>query len=101
MFLDAWLRGKPVIGNSSCGASVSLIDHGVDGFLCQDADTIAEAMEVLLADPQLRERLGEAGREKSLASYTWDRVAERMLETCSNLIQSAPAGRLSAETVAV
>jgi glycosyltransferase involved in cell wall biosynthesis len=91
VFLDAWLRGKPVIGNSSCGASVSLIDHGVDGLLCRDADTIAEAVETLLADVQLRKRLGAAGRAKTLASYTWDRVAERMLETCYELIRATPA----------
>lgn len=79
VFLDAWLRGKPVIGNRNCGAAASLIDDGVDGYLCRDEREIAEALSRLLADPQLRARMGAAGREKTLARYTWPQVAARAL----------------------
>jgi glycosyltransferase involved in cell wall biosynthesis len=80
VFLDAWLRGKPVIGNLTCGAAASLIDDGVDGFLCRDAREIALAARQLIEDPALRLRMGDAGRAKTLADYTWDRVADRALE---------------------
>jgi glycosyltransferase involved in cell wall biosynthesis len=77
VFLDAWLRAKPVIGNLNCGASASLIDDGVDGFLCRDAGEIGAALGRLLAEPELAARMGTAGQAKTLAEYTWDRVADR------------------------
>lgn len=80
VFLDAWLRAKPVIGNLSCGAAASLIDDGVDGFLCRDASEIAAAVRRLIEDPALSARMGAAGRVKTLAHYTWERVADRALE---------------------
>jgi glycosyltransferase involved in cell wall biosynthesis len=79
VFLDAWLRAKPVIGNLRCGAAAALIDDGVDGYLCRDAHEIAEALTRLLEDPALRMRMGEAGRKKTLARYTWPNVAERAI----------------------
>lgn len=79
VFLDAWLRGKPVIGNRSCGASAALIAHGVDGFLCSDADEIAAVAKRLIEDSELSAAIGAAGRGKVLAEYTWDRVADRAL----------------------
>lgn len=80
VFLDAWLRAKPVIGNRACGAAATLIDDGVDGFLCRDPSEIAAAVRRLVDEPELGKRMGSAGREKTLADYTWDRVAERALE---------------------
>lgn len=80
VFLDAWLRSKPVIGNRVCGASATLIDDGVDGFLCRDAKQIAAAVSQLIDDPALSTNMGSAGRSKVLAHYTWDRVGERALQ---------------------
>jgi glycosyltransferase involved in cell wall biosynthesis len=80
VFLEAWLRGTPVIGNTMCGASASLIDHGVNGFLCRDAGEIAKAASRLIDDRELRSRMGAAGRAKTLAHHTWERVADRALE---------------------
>jgi glycosyltransferase involved in cell wall biosynthesis len=41
----------------------------------RDEERIGEALDLLLSDPELRERLGEAGREEVLRSLTWDRHA--------------------------
>lgn len=85
VFLDAWIQGKPVIGNRSCGAAATLIEEGRDGFLCGDARELASRLETLLADPLLRSRLGEAGRAKTLAEFTWERVADRTLAALGDL----------------
>jgi glycosyltransferase involved in cell wall biosynthesis len=98
VFLDAWLRGKPVIGNAACGAAASLISDGVDGFLCRDADEIASAARRLLEDPELAARLGDAGRAKTLADYTWDRVADRALDALQEIVMG-PTGRRTPSTV--
>ncbi len=88
VFLDAWLHGKPVIGNLACGAAASLIDDGVDGLLCRDAADIAAGLRRLIGDPALASSMGRAGQAKTLENYTWDRVAERALEALHDVTGS-------------
>jgi len=78
-FLEAWACGKPVIG-ARTGAIPSVIDEGQDGLLVayQDADDLARAILALLADPQRRARMGEAGQRKVLENHTWGVVADRV-----------------------
>lgn len=87
VFLDAWFHGKPVIGNRACGASAALIDHGVDGFLCRDAPEIAMTVGNLMANSDLRARVGAAGRAKTLAEFTWERVADRTLAAFRDAVE--------------
>jgi glycosyltransferase involved in cell wall biosynthesis len=85
VFLDAWLRGKPVIGNATCGAAAALIEDGVDGILCRNEREIASAAHRLLEDPELAARMGAAGKAKVSADYTWERVADRALDAVQAL----------------
>jgi glycosyltransferase involved in cell wall biosynthesis len=89
VFLDAWLRAKPVIGNRASGAAISLIDDGVDGFLCRDARQISAACSRLIEDPGLATRMGTAGRIKTLEHYTWERVADRALHALHEVVGAA------------
>jgi glycosyltransferase involved in cell wall biosynthesis len=79
VFLEAWACGKPVIGARE-GAVPSVIDDGYDGLLFDypDPDSLAKVVLDLLANPSLRSQFGQAGREKTLANYTWDVVTERL-----------------------
>lgn len=78
--LEAWLLRKPVIANASCGPLATLVESGRDGLLCAQADEWAAASRDLLDDPLRARRMGEAGRQKVLDRYTWDRVAARVLD---------------------
>ncbi|MCB5182164.1 glycosyltransferase family 4 protein [Streptomyces antimicrobicus] len=54
---------------------------GPDGETCLavppgDSDALAGALTRMLADPQLRARLGAAGRDRVLARFTWAKAAE-------------------------
>ena len=72
--------GVPVVA-SRIGQLANLIQDGVNGVLCPpgDAVALAEAIEQLQQQPQLRTRLGEAGRSTVLQHYTWDAIVQRML----------------------
>jgi glycosyltransferase involved in cell wall biosynthesis len=86
VYLEAWASGKPVIG-ARIGAVPAVIDEGRDGLLVehQDPDDLAKAILVLINDPELRERMGAAGRAKLLEKYTWDSVVDRVRGIYSQL----------------
>jgi glycosyltransferase involved in cell wall biosynthesis len=86
MFLEAWARGKPVIGNPNSYAVSSLIDDAVDGFLCDNSRTISKRVELLLEHPALCRKMGDAGRRKLREHHTWEQVAIRtraVYESCA------------------
>ncbi len=79
VFLEAWLRGKPVIG-ARAGAVADVIRHGVDGLLVPfgDVEGLAEALRTLLDDPVQARTMGQRGREKVLQTYTWAHQYDRL-----------------------
>jgi glycosyltransferase involved in cell wall biosynthesis/SAM-dependent methyltransferase len=72
---EAMAHGKPVVA-SSVGGLVNLVEHERTGLLVppRDPEALRAALERLLADRPLRLRLGEAGRAKIIAGYSWDKV---------------------------
>jgi phosphatidylinositol alpha-1,6-mannosyltransferase len=91
VFLEAWMRRKPVIGNSLCGAVASVIEEGKDGYLCSTAAEMASRIDKLLADPALARRLGEAGREKTEKHHTWDVVGDKVYSIYRELARNGAA----------
>jgi glycosyltransferase involved in cell wall biosynthesis len=102
VFLEAWARRKPVIGNRSCGPVACLIDEGENGYLCSTPAEIAQRIAQLLSDPQLAARLGNAGYEKMARRYTWDAIARMVLDLyqrlCSPKTQSVMSEGASLQT---
>ncbi len=75
--LEAMSRGKPAV----VGTAGSLPELAMGSAITvwpEDVDAIAGALERLLADSDLRQRLGDEGRRRA-ASYTWTRAAELTL----------------------
>jgi glycosyltransferase involved in cell wall biosynthesis len=79
VFVEAWATGRPVIGGR-IGAVECVIRDGEDGLLvpCGDPAKLATAIESLLADRPLRERMGRAGRAKVVSDHTWPIVVDRV-----------------------
>ena len=92
VFAEAWAAGKPVIG-ADVGALASLIDAGQDGLLFRYGDPASMAAQVLtlLANPAQRAHLGAAGRQKVLANYTWEIVADRVRQLYADTIARSRA----------
>jgi glycogen(starch) synthase len=78
VYLEAWLYGKPVVG-AKAGGIPEVVSDGRDGLLVTFGcpTELAGAISKLLADDELRHRLGEAGRRKVLDEYTLDAVFDR------------------------
>ncbi len=79
VFLEAWCYGVPVIGARAGGIPDVIID-GQDGLLVRFGDVVglAQAIGLLLGDRALAQRLGAAGRQKTLRHLTWEQVYRRV-----------------------
>jgi glycosyltransferase involved in cell wall biosynthesis len=76
VFTEAWSLGKPVVG-ADIPAVREVIAEGVDGY-CVPAQPgpLAERLCFLLDQAQVRTAMGERGRTKVAARYSWPRLAE-------------------------
>lgn len=75
VYLDAWSMGVPIVAGRP-PAVLELVREGVDGFcVAQEAEAVASAVDRLLGDRELRARIGEAGRRKQRAWFTWEHCA--------------------------
>jgi glycosyltransferase involved in cell wall biosynthesis len=81
---EYWAMGKAVVA-PSVPPVLEILRDGETGLLIAPGDTAAMACQIvrLAADPQLRARLGEAGRKHVLATHTWDQNAEKILQAYS------------------
>ena len=78
--VEAMSYGKPVIGYSGGGTS-ELLDDGVDGFLYEnDAQGLAEKMELLLKDSDRARTMGKAGQQKAIKKYTIQKYVDEMYD---------------------
>ncbi len=87
-FLDAWANGVPVIG-ANAGGIPGVVADGVDGLLVSygDVPALADALRRLLDDPALCHRLGEAGRAKVHAHYTWERIVAQVRDLYARVLR--------------
>jgi glycosyltransferase involved in cell wall biosynthesis len=60
--------GLPVVA-SPVGANCQIVEHGVNGFLAETPEQWEQALQALLSDPALRQRMGLAGRRKVEEQY--------------------------------
>jgi D-inositol-3-phosphate glycosyltransferase len=89
--LEAMACGSPVIA-SRVGGLVTTVRDGVTGFLVPDGDVeaLAERIEALVADPELRWRLGREG-VRWAAQHRWPCVAEAVCKEYASLESRATA----------
>jgi glycosyltransferase involved in cell wall biosynthesis len=71
----------PVVA-SDAGGLPEVVENGVTGLVVPRGDStgLARAIGSLLADPERRRKMGEAGRARALRLFDWDRTAEQFEE---------------------
>ena len=78
---EAMAFGRPVVAAAG-GALLELVTDDETGLLVppRDASALRAAVERLLADPALRQRLGNEAHTRARERFGWDGVIERTLE---------------------
>ncbi|MFE3163743.1 glycosyltransferase family 4 protein [Streptomyces sp. NPDC059224] len=79
VYLEASATGLPVVAGDSGGAPDAVLD-GETGWVVRGGseEETAERIIVLLADAELRRRMGERGRQWVEERWRWDLLAERL-----------------------
>jgi phosphatidylinositol alpha-1,6-mannosyltransferase len=80
VFVEAAACGVPQVAGDSGGAAEA-VDDGVTGLVVRrpgDPHEVAAAFEALLADPARRAEMGVASRERAVAEFSYDVLAERL-----------------------
>ena len=86
VYTEAWSFGKPVIG-ANIPAVAEVIDDGVNGYLVSPIpDEIAEKISYLLNHTTIAHQLGQAGRQKVIEKYSWDKLAQKTEEIYTTVL---------------
>jgi glycosyltransferase involved in cell wall biosynthesis len=99
LFDNPWERGKcgykliqymatamPVIA-SSVGANKQIVDHGVNGFLCETANEWEKALGALVRDAGIRRRFGLQGRATVDQRFSLSRAADSLAQILFDVTQ--------------
>jgi glycosyltransferase involved in cell wall biosynthesis len=89
--LEAMARGVPAVVGAA-GALPELALGAAIAVEPDDVDAIAGAMERLLSDAELRQKLGEEGKRRA-SGFTWARAAEQTLEILRKIGTESPHRR--------
>lgn len=70
---------------SPIGVNSELIKNGVNGFLADSNREWSEKLEMLISDPRLRLRMGQAGRKMAEDLFSYKTLAPRLIKLLNEL----------------
>ncbi len=90
VMLEALACGVPVIG-SNVGGIASTLRHEETGYLCEtDVDSIAQAIETVLSQPRLIEKMGVNARRFALETYSMPAITRQEYELLLDIARRNP-----------
>jgi glycosyltransferase involved in cell wall biosynthesis len=78
--------GKAIVA-SRAGQIAEILEDGQSGLLVAPGDVAAmgQAIVRLIADPALRQRLGDHARQQAVANHSWEQYIERLVQIYAGL----------------
>lgn len=97
--LEAMATGLPVVVTDSGGTS-ELVRDGVNGFIVDwgDVPALGRALDVLVRDAPLRDRMGKASRQIA-AERSWPPIAYAYRQLCVEAVRTASAAVVGVNAV--
>lgn len=89
--MEAMSMGIPVIA-TAIGGSLDQVADGVTGFLIPPSDpqALAEKIDVLIRDPQLRSRMAQAGPERIAQTFSLEGMVRRLEQVYLEVLPGSP-----------
>jgi len=90
---EAMAYGRPVVA-SAVGGLLDAVEDGVTGILVPPRDPAAlrTALERILADADLRRRLGAAARERAQERFSWDAATQATIAAYREALGASDSG---------
>lgn len=99
--VEAMASGTPVVAVREAGPIETIVD-GVTGYLCErDPQALGDAVDRILSDRALSQRMGIAAREHVVANFTWDRSVTELAALLGSAAESGQAAVTPPVPVAV
>ncbi len=89
--LEAMASSKPCIARNM-GGPRETVSEGVDGFLVDTPQQMAERMSWLASNPDACEKMGRSGRDKVCEKFTWDNFLTRFGQKAEELLSAKADG---------
>jgi glycosyltransferase involved in cell wall biosynthesis len=83
--------GLPVV-SAPTGVNAEIIENGKTGFLPRNGEEWCQAVRTLSENPDLRERMGAAGRRKVCRMYSVEAVYQEMKRSLDEILQAGRNG---------
>jgi len=96
---EAWAQRRPALVQGHCAVLEGQVRRSGGGIPYRGYAEFEAALDGLLADPDLRRALGDAGRRYTEANYRWDTVLDRYERFLAGLV-SSPSSRAPASAPA-
>jgi glycosyltransferase involved in cell wall biosynthesis len=89
VYLEAMAHGKPIIACQGEGIE-DVITHGETGLLVEpkNVESLVEAIDFLLSNPEKAKSIGERARNLVLEKYTWEKNAEKTIEVYREVLNA-------------
>lgn len=93
---EGMAAGRAVVA-SRAGGPLEMIEHGRTGWLAApgDAEDFAASLAILLADPNLRKRLGDAARQFAVEHFDAPAAADRFTKQLVEIYKKHKTGSLN------
>jgi glycosyltransferase involved in cell wall biosynthesis len=80
-------HGLPVI-STAAGGIPDIVDDGLTGFIVEKQNplALADKIEELILNPELRIKMGKAGQQKFREQYTLEHFEKRMFEIINSVL---------------
>ncbi len=90
VLIEAAACGRAIVTTDAPGCR-EIVRHEVNGLLVpsRDVEALSYALRRLIEDPELRQRMGRAGREIAVAEFSLERVVGETLTIYRNLLACA------------
>ena len=87
VYIEAMACGKPVIGCEGEGLE-DFVRNFETGLLVKpkDVNSLAEAMDFLLSNPDKAKEIGKRGQKLVLDNYTWEKNAEKTIRVYQEVL---------------